>query len=233
MKQLIQLLSGAVFLLLSYHGKSQLVPTDSMTIVQTPKGYYELFQDRLTWRVLGSKKYTALEGFPKKDDIRSTRYRPTAPVNTGIGATYKFLTINVVYGFKPFNPLRFDIGKSKFLDAQSHFLGRKSNIEFYGQLYRGFYTENLYGRPDNSFREDIKSLVFSVTYERVINWRRYSMRAVVNQSERQLKSAGTPLLGWGFNVVRYKGDTCHCEKSLYHGRCNRAVGFALYHRNDG
>lgn len=186
---------------------SQHIPADSMTITPAPEGYYELFQDRLTWRVLGSKKYTALEARPKDDGIKQTKYRPTAPLNTGIGFTYRFLTVNVVYGIKPLNPLRFDIGKSKFLDAQSHFLGRKFNLEFYGQLYSGFYADDLNNRPKNYFREDIKALVLSFTYEHVFNWRRYSMRAVANQSERQVKSAGTPLLGWGLHFVRYKADS--------------------------
>lgn len=187
--------------------QAQPIPADSMTITPAPGGYYEMFQDRLTWRVLGSRKYVSLDAIPKGDNIPKTKWRPTAPLNTGIGGTYKFLTINVVYGFKPLNPKRFDIGKTKFLDAQSHILLRKANIEFYGQLYKGFYSENLNNRPKDFFREDIGALVFSLTYERVLNWKKYSMRAVVNQSERQLKSAGTPLLGWGLHIVRYKGDS--------------------------
>ncbi len=195
------------FLLIINPLQAQPIPADSIAIKPSPNGYYEMFQDRLTWRVLGSKKYTSMQAIPKADGISKTLYKPTAPNNTGIGGTYRFLTINIVYGFKPLNPLRFDIGKSKFLDAQSHFLGRKANTEFYGQMYRGFYSNDLAYAPSDFFRKDIKTFVFSVTHERVLNWRKYSLRAVLNQSERQLKSAGSPLLGWGFHVVRYKGDS--------------------------
>ena len=207
--------------------QAQPIPADSMTITPAPGGYYEMFQDRLTWRVLGSRKYVSLDAIPKGDNIPKTKWRPTAPLNTGIGGTYKFLTINVVYGFKPLNPKRFDIGKTKFLDAQSHILLRKANIEFYGQLYKGFYSENLNNRPKDFFREDIGALVFSLTYERVLNWKKYSMRAVVNQSERQLKSAGTPLLAGACTLYGIKA-TVHSHLTMAPQAPTTSTGWLLW-----
>jgi hypothetical protein len=127
----------------------------------------------------------------------------------GVGATYKWATLNLAYGFGFLNP---DKGKgdTKYLDLQFHGYTRKFVVDFFGQFYNGFFltpksTNNpgieYYIRPDL----DVNQIGLSVQY--ILNNRKFSYRASFFQSEWQKKSAGTFIFGLEVYGGKVKADS--------------------------
>jgi len=124
-------------------------------------------------------------------------YQPNTTFNMGIGATYKFATLNIAVGFDFLNPDKGQ-GKTKYLDLQFHSYGRKIMMDMFGQFYDGFYlspkgkatsSDSYYVRPDMFVME----LGGSAQY--VFNNKRFSYRSSFMQNEWQKKSAGSLLAG--------------------------------------
>lgn len=164
---------------------------------QHDTSYYISFENQLTSRFYFSTKYTSFDYYDKKDDL-ILNYFPNTSLNMGIGATYKWATLNLAYGFEFLNPDR-DKGDTKYLDLQCHVYGRKFLFDVLGQFYRGFYLDNqelrnangtYYNRPDIIVRE------FGISGQYMFNYRKFSYRAGFLQNEWQKRSAGTMLLGW-------------------------------------
>ncbi len=135
------------------------------------------------------------------------RYSPNKTFSAGLGASYRFATVNLTFGV-----LKPDLsrGETRDFDLQINKYGRKFVIDFILQLYKGFYLtdqtlapsgEAYYVRPDLS----VNSIGGSFQY--VLNNRQFSYRAVFQQTEVQKRSAGSFLLGLEMYVGRFKGDS--------------------------
>lgn len=179
------------------------VPADHDT------SYYESYPERFIGRIYFSGKYTNLE-LKKDDETPRIRYRPNTSLNTGIGATYRTLSLNIAYGFGFLNN-NDEKGKTRRLDLQSRVYSRKWAIDLYGQFFKGFY---LYpkGRaitdPDRYYeRPDLKINLGGISAYRLLNHKRFSFRSVFVQDERQKKSAGTILVGAEVYYGTIKGDS--------------------------
>lgn len=164
---------------------------------QYDTSYYTSYDTLLTTRLYLSRKYTGFVFVDRIHDLR-LNYIPNTPVTMGIGATYKSVTLNLAYGFGFLNP---DNGKgdTKYLDLQGHIYGRKLLIDFFGQIYNGFYLTNDELRQpdgDNYYRPDIKVREYGANAQYIFNYKHFSYRAGFLQNEWQKKSAGSVLLGW-------------------------------------
>jgi hypothetical protein len=209
---------------------------DTSNLTLHDSAFYSTFENKFTVRALIARKYASVELMEKNDAGLETKYEPNSPLTLGVGATYKWATINAVYGFKFLNPQRDEKGETEYFDLQMHLLGRISNIDINIQLYEGFYTDDLPNIAEYVIRPDMKMSVIGLRYEFMPNWRRFSMRSSLNQSERQLKSAGTPLLGFGISYIMNKGDSAiplkiHQDSSSYFSELRTwefgpAIGYA-------
>jgi hypothetical protein len=170
--------------------------------------YYVSYEKQLTGRFYFSQKYTAFRFVDNANDI-SIRYLPRTTLNMGVGATYKWATLNLAYGFNFLNPSD-KKGETKYLDLQVHLYGRKFLIDGFGQFYDGFYLTNkdlrdaegnYYTRPDISVRQ------FGASAQYMLNNKRFSYRAGFLQNEWQKKSAGTFLLGWQLTLGHGEADS--------------------------
>ncbi len=159
-------------------------------------------------RLYLSNKSTSFK-VKNSDNKKSFAYRPNTTLNLGIGATYKSFTLNLAYGFNFLNP---DIGqgKTKYLDLQFHYYGRKVVVDIFGQFYKGYYllpkgagsvNGNYYLRPDLSINE----VGMAVQY--ILNYKRFSYRSSFLQTEWQRKSAGSPLIGLELYAGSAYGDS--------------------------
>ena len=123
--------------------------------------YYVSYTKLLTTRLYFSQKYTALTIKNKKDNY-TLHYQPNTTLNLGVGATYKWATINLAYGFGFLNPAE-DKGKTKYLDLQFHGYDQKFNLDVLGQFYKGFYLNPklnyverfVPGRKEKKLLEDV------------------------------------------------------------------------------
>lgn len=162
--------------------------------------YIQTFPEKLTARAFLSKKYTSISiGGSKKFGTFS--YKPNTTLDLGVGATWKFLTLNLSYGIPGLNNGTSEKGKTHYLDLQTHAYLKRFTIDFYGQFYKGYYISNngkfpnfpgYYKKPDLS----VSLLGFSTNY--IFNSSRFSYRSTLIQNEWQKKSAGTFLVGLEF-----------------------------------
>jgi len=164
--------------------------------------YFKTYDEYLIGRAYFSRKFTDMDITYKNDYDLS--YVPNSTLNFGIGATYKFLTLNIGVGFSFLNPDEGQ-GKTRYLDLQFHSYGKKVILDVFGQFYNGFYLDpkgtaaapdKYYVRPDMSLME----LGGSIQY--IFNNKRFSFRSSFTQNEWQRKSAGSFLAG----VEMFYGD---------------------------
>lgn len=170
--------------------------------------FYKSYSRLVTGRFYLSQKYTSLRFRNKKEDY-TINYSPNTTLNMGIGATYKWATLNLAYGFGFLNP---DVnrGKTRYLDMQFHGYGEKIVIDVLGQFYKGFY---LYpkGRAATAGtyykRPDLRVNLIGASVQYILNNKRFSFRSSVFQNEWQRKSAGTPLIGFEMHIGRVNADS--------------------------
>ncbi|WMJ73931.1 DUF4421 domain-containing protein [Cytophagaceae bacterium ABcell3] len=171
--------------------------------------HYIVFEDAINSRLYLSQKFTS---FRINDRLTGTdyMYMPNTTLNLGIGATYRWATLNLAYGFNFLNPDQGQ-GDTRYLDLQAHAYPRAMVVDLFGQFYKGYHMlpegkaapdgENFYYRPDLV----VTKLGASVQY--VFNFEKFSFNAAFLQNEWQRKSAGTPLLGFEMYGGRARGDS--------------------------
>ena len=90
-------------------------------------------------------------------------------------------------------PLKTDTGlSSSITDFQIHRYGKKVLIDGYYQDYRGFFLERK--NKEYILFPDLAVKRWGVEGTYVLRNKRFSMRAAFEQSEKQIKSAGSMLL---------------------------------------
>jgi len=166
-------------------------------VAQHDSTYFNSYENELTTRFYFSQKYTTFRFNDETNDVL-LRYVPNTTLNMGVGATYKWATLNLAYGFGFLNPDEHK-GETKYLDLQAHIYGRMFLINLLGQFYNGFFLRNEELRDaDGTYylRPDIKVREVGASVQYMLNHKRFSYRAGFLQNEWQKKSAGTLLLGW-------------------------------------
>ncbi len=192
-------LSLCVFFSFSYQLNAQSIELGiAKSNLKYDTSYIEAFPDHISGRLYLSRKFTDIS-FVEQEEKRGIHYRPNTTLNLGIGATVRGFTLNLAYGFRFLNQNE-TIGKTEYLDLQSHMYGRKHVIDFYGQLYSGLYLENTTDlfpemTEQSYLRPDLRIVILGATYFRVFNDRKFSYSASLVQNEFQKKSAGSFLLG--------------------------------------
>lgn len=167
---------------------------------QKPTGqdtsYVSSYENQLTTRFYFSQKSTTLQISDDKGGY-TLNYRPNTTLNMGVGATYKWATLNLAYGFGFLNPDNGQ-GKTKYLDLQFHRYGKKVVIDVFGQFYRGFFLNPKGYAADREayyVRPDLRNNQVGISAQYIFNWKEFSYRAAFFQNEWQKKSSGTFLLG--------------------------------------
>ena len=178
--------------------------------------FFVTYPKMLTMRFYFSQKYVAftLQGAGKNNDLQ---YRPNTTLNMGVGATYHNFSLNLAYGFGFLNQDK-EKGKTKYLDLQGHFYPNKWAVDWFGELYKGYYLHpkgfaatgagNYYTRPD------AKVTLFGIAAYRVMNAAKFSYNAAIIQNEWQKKSAGSLLLGAETYYGVMKADSAWVPSAL-------------------
>lgn len=181
---------------------------DSTSTTVHDSSYFKTFDGYFTGRFYFSNKFVTPDFIPAANKQQTISYRPNTPITMGIGATYQWLTLNLAYGFKFINQFKDDRGKTRYLDLQSHNYGRRGVLDFYGQFYKGFYLQSPISTPGKYYvRPDMGITQIGGQYEHIFNWRKFSYRAAMLQSERQLKSAGSITAGFEVNYSIISADS--------------------------
>ena len=172
--------------------------------------YIVTLPEYITTRFYLSRKYTNMV-LDDTDNGLILNYEPNTTLNFGIGATVKGFTLNLAYGFRFLNK---DVGKGKtrYLDLQSHTYTRRYVIDFFGQFYNGQYLDNTQElKPDSItpyyLRPDIRLRVFGLSFQEVLNEKKFSYAAPLIQNEYQKKSAGSFLIGGELTFLYANADS--------------------------
>jgi hypothetical protein len=171
-------------------------------------GYYITFPQHLILRVYLSRKFAPLTiSSSNKDDLN---YKTNSKLNLGAGFTYKIVTLNFAYGFNFLNKDK-GRGDTKGLDLQLHVYPRKWAVDLLGAFVKGYYLDpkdkNGLGLTDFYKRPDIHRNIVGLSLYRVSNSDKFSYRAVHNQIDWQIRSAGSLLYGGEAYYGSVKADS--------------------------
>jgi hypothetical protein len=194
--------------------------------------YIEEHTKDITLRVFGSRKYNNYDivdngivdgsitdnGLVNARNSKEVLYRPNTPFNIGVGVNYQFIAVNIAFNLPAINKESGEYGITKMLDLQTHIYTRKLVVDFYGQLYRGYYIANTRKLINNigsdagsdnveMIRPDAGNVNIGLNVQYVFNAKRFSYRAAYLQNDYQKKSAGSFLVGGEVFGVRMKGDS--------------------------
>ncbi len=140
------------------------------------------------------------------------KFMPNTPMNLGLGISIKNTIIDFSYG----QGLSFmkdkEKGRTKALDFQIHNYGRKFIIDLFVQKYRGFYIADDAGKNVQLY-PDLKIQQYGAFGQYVFNNKKFSYKAAFMQNEKQLKSAGSFLLGGGVYFSKINSDSSFVYKS--------------------
>jgi hypothetical protein len=189
-----------------------LVFVNTKAYSQRDSTYVVSYSKLLTGRIYLSQKFTSFK-YRNTGENYTLVYRPNTNLNLGVGASYKWATLNIAYGFGFLNPDD-EKGKTQYLDLQFHGYGDKFALDFLAQFYKGFYlsprgtssTGNL--PPDRYYiRPDLRINIVGGSYQYIFNHRRFSLRAPFLQTEWQKRSAGSFIAGVESYIGRVRSDS--------------------------
>lgn len=208
-----------MFLLLFNVGKSQVnidysdTGNEEVIPVEYDTNYIASYTDIFTPRIIIINKRN---DFVITEEIsgQGIEYSPNSPLNLGLGLTYKWFSFNIAFNFPFINNDDEIYGETKRFDFQSNVFAKKFTLNFFFQLYNGFYIANPLildpgwqtGDPYPA-RGDVSSVAFGASGFYIFNNKKFSYRAAFNFNERQKKSAGSFIVGGGILNYRLKSDT--------------------------
>ena len=138
------------------------------------------------------------------------RFSPNYPFMAGAGiGLHRIRYVNLSFAISLF-PLKNESGlRTSITDIQLHSYGKKSLFDVYYQSYKGFFVEKELknGQEEYSLYPDLALRQAGIEYTHIYNHRRFSARAAFEQSELQIRSAGSFLSGSGIYWHRVKLDT--------------------------
>lgn len=171
--------------------------------------YIKTYPDILIGRTFLSSKYSSLS-FNMLEIDKTLDYKPNTKLSMGLGATYKWATLNIGYGF-PFLNDSEEKGETQSLDLQLHFYMRSWVVDFFFQSYQGMYLENteefMPNMDDYYLRPDISVFIAGLSGGYLFNGEKFSMRSAITQAERQTKGAGSLIVGLQSSLTGFNSDT--------------------------
>ncbi len=138
------------------------------------------------------------------DNDEETMYMPNAPFSVGLGLSWGKSSIGFGYGFPFMRDPKKGKTKTNMFSFQYHYYGRRFIADIFFQDYKGLYTEDKDKDEVYYFFPDIRVTQYGALWQYVFNGKKLSYRAAFNQTERQLRSAGSFLLGGGatYNILK-------------------------------
>lgn len=162
---------------------------------QIDSTYITPYDNNLTVKVYTTSKFNTLL-------LRSMQgektIEPNTPLGLGLGVTWKKWGMSFSYGFGFMRNKK--KGNTQSIDIQVNYCGRKVVWDIMGQLYQGFHEDN--SRNGYHFYKDVSTMRFGVFGQYIFNSQKFSYSAAFHQKERQLRSAGSWLLGAGIYFNR-------------------------------
>ncbi len=139
-------------------------------------------------------------------------YKPNTPMKLALSGSYKWLSLGFYFKLPSYlNDKGNTESFSLYLGTQTHFANW--GLDFFFIKNQGYYLSNpedlIDGWTDRDpypFRSDLKTLNIGFSSHIVLS-RKLSLKAALNQTEKQLKSAGGFAIQVGMNYSNLRNDT--------------------------
>lgn len=208
--KLLHFLLAATFLLLS---PDVLAQGDSEEEGER-EAYIQEFPDKFYLKPILTVRNLELKMRDRSSDNGSIVYQPSTNTYFGLGLYMFKLGFEVSFRL-PVNEK--DItryGKSSIFDFQSNIYSKRWGADIAFQDYEGFYVKN----PATFFpswnksqpypqRSDLEALNFQINGVYIFNYKKFSYRSSFMQADKQLKSAGSLLLGASLGIFKFDSDS--------------------------
>lgn len=164
--------------------------------------YVKEFPDHFNTKIIATDRLLILNLIGRDQEKKRVNYAPNDRGYVGIGA-YIF---DVGFELAVKVPAAFERSKSRygetdFIDFQGNIYGRKWCFDGTFQKYDGFYLNNaidimpdFQSGDDFPQRRDLSVMNIIVNGIHVFNHQKFSFRSGFNQADKQIKSAGSPIL---------------------------------------
>lgn len=150
----------------------------------------------------------------------SVNYKPVRSPSLGIGISKYGFTLNLSNDFKIIKQSEEKYGETKKFDIKLSFIYKKMWFSGFYSRYKGYYIDNS---KDYNFqltdgkrpqRDDIKTYGYNISYMHVFSSQKFSLNSAYSLTQKQVKSAGSFLLGVGFGGTSIKGDSSLIPNSV-------------------
>lgn len=140
-------------------------------------------------------------------------FLPNSPVQLGLGFSIYNTIIGLDFGYGFHFQDKETYGETKAFDFQVHHYGRKFVVDLYVQQYKGFYEES---GKDILLYPDMRINRYSAHGYYVFNHRQFSYKALFAQTERQVRSAGSWLLGTDICRIKIRAEELQTSRGGPH-----------------
>ena len=180
---------------------------------KTEKSNFESYTDKLDIYSFGISKFNNFK-VSANGSKTSLHYNPNEKTNLGLGFNYKWLGLGIGFNFGFLNSDQDLYGTTKSIDLQVDVYRRDILYSGNFQYYEGYYWKN----PDDylhnwntadsvQIRPDIKTATLGLSGIYVFNNENFSFKAAFQNTERQIKSAGSWLLAGKFSIYGISADS--------------------------
>lgn len=220
-KSCIVIIVAILFIAPSYEciHAQDIVSYDSLELATNRVSY----SDKLGVYLYGISKYSNFhfkEAGQRNDSV--LRYSPNGNFNLGAGFSYKWLGIGAAFNIGFVNNDDALKGETSSLDLQVDLYSKRYFFNGNFQYYSGYYWQNpedFYPEWDGEdslvVRPDISTVTLGVNGVYVFNHERFSFKAAYQYNERQIKSAGSMLLGIRFSIYGVDADSSFVPSHLH------------------
>lgn len=158
---------------------------------------------------------------PTETDI-NVKYGPSNNVKMGIAVFHKWFGVGIAFRNPiPINPGKRKPEKSSVIDLRVNAYGTAVSGELTYQDYKGFYLtnpEDIYADWNEGdyypYRDDIRITAMSAIIYYLPNFKKHSTRAAYIQTERQIKSSGSPVIAPAFIHLGLNADSSLIPSAL-------------------
>jgi hypothetical protein len=180
--------------------------TSTKCIAQPDSMYICKYEQKLTIKGFIYSNYLKLStGITT--GTKEVNYIPNNPMDAGIGLNCKKLPFEISFGYNIGVKEDENYLKTKYFDLQLHKYAQMYVADVFIQQYKGLYIDDPKLSVEESNCFDLSILHAGLVGQYLFNGKKFSYQAAFNQSEKQLKSAGSLLVGAGLYYFRINSDS--------------------------
>lgn len=195
---------------------SLLAQDDSLADTLQRKNVYKVsYSDELGLYLYGISKFSNFE-LKENGQVSDSilKYSPNSNFNIGAGFSYKWMGLGIAFNLGFINNDQKLKGKTNSLDLQLDIFSKQMMFNSNLSYYQGYYWNN----PNDFFsdwnsldslvvRPDITTVTLGFSGIYIFNHEKFSIRAAYQYTERQVRSAGSFLLGGRFSLYGIEADS--------------------------